>query len=543
MNVNQTHFFKNKKNNSAPFTLRRRMNVIAQSVALMLTTSLFVAPVSVAQTYTQTELEALTKTSSIEEIQSLMLEGKLTSVQLTQFYLNKIENEDHKYNAVIAVNKEALNIASRLDAALEQYKGKKLPALFGMPILLKDNIESEENATTAGSLALKDNFTKRDATLTANLRAHGAIILGKTNLSEWANFRSERSSSGWSAIGGQTKNPHDVSRTPCGSSSGSGAAVAANLAIAAIGTETNGSITCPAAVNGIVGMKPTVGLVSRFGVVPISPTQDTAGPMAKSVGDAKRILFAMQGRDKLDKQTAAEGIKKVTENVKTLPVDGLRLGVVYSSAQSHEQVDDVFQETLTTFTTNGVKLEPNLKFESYDGFWADSYQQLLREFKTSLNHYFSTLPGDVPNEFNTLTLKKLIEFNNANKALEMPYFQQEIFEKSQATDGMNTQRFKNLKAKLQRVTGKENITKLIEKHNLDALIAVTRGPAWKIDKVNGDNSNGGVSTFSAISGYPHVTIPMGKLHGLPLGISVMTNHGEDEKALNVAATLASLIKK
>ena len=503
--------------------------------------AVFTSAVTAKESKQAKNLETLTQTHTIEELQSLMLQGKLTSSELTHFYINKIKNENPKYNAVIALNEKAIKIAANLDATIKEYDVKTLPALYGMPILLKDNIESKEMATTAGSLALKDNFTNRDATLTANLRAAGAIILGKTNLSEWANFRSERSSSGWSAIGGQTKNPHDVSRTPCGSSSGSGAAVAANFAIAAIGTETNGSITCPAAVNGVVGVKPTVGLVSRHGVVPISPSQDTAGPMTKFVADAKRVLFAMQGKDQQDKHTLNKGIKKVAKNIAILPVDGLKLGIVYSSAESHEQVAQIMKNTVAKLKANGVELTSDLKFEGYDGFWADAYTQLLREFKTSLNHYFSSLPNDVPDEINTMTLEKLIQFNKDNQQLEMAYFQQEIFEKSQATEGMKTQKYKNLKSKLQRVTGKENISKLIDRHDLDALIAVTRGPAWKIDKINGDNSNGGVSSFSAISGYPHVTLPMAKLHGLPIGLSIMTKHGEDEKALNVAEALAQLL--
>lgn len=531
---------KSTRTSSALAFCRTKKAVSSLALAFVLS-AVFTSSVTAKESKQAKNLETLTQTHTIEELQSLMLQGKLTSSELTHFYINKIKKENSKYNAVIALNEKAIDIAANLDARIKEYDAKTLPALYGMPILLKDNIESKEMATTAGSLALKDNFTNRDATLTANLRAAGAIILGKTNLSEWANFRSERSSSGWSAIGGQTKNPHDVSRTPCGSSSGSGAAVAANFAIAAIGTETNGSITCPAAVNGVVGVKPTVGLVSRHGVVPISPSQDTAGPMTKFVADAKRVLFAMQGKDQQDKHTLNKGIKKVAKNIAILPVDGLKLGIVYSSAESHEQVAQIMKNTVAKLNANGVELTSDLKFEGYDGFWADAYTQLLREFKTSLNHYFSSLPNDVPDEINTMTLEKLIQFNKDYQQLEMAYFQQEIFEKSQVTEGMKTQKYKNLKSKLQRVTGKENITKLIDRHDLDALIAVTRGPAWKIDKINGDNSNGGVSSFSAISGYPHVTIPMAKLHGLPIGLSIMTKHGEDEKALNVAEALAQLL--
>ena len=491
---------------------------------------------------TNAQLEQYTSTKSIAELHQLIKTGELTSKQLTQFYIDKIKKEDHKYNSVISINPNAVSQAEALDKSIGNYK-KDLPALFGMPILLKDNIEAKELATTAGSLILKNNRTNRDAKLTENLRSAGAIILGKTNLSEWANFRSERSSSGWSAIGGQTKNPNDVTTTPCGSSSGSGAAVAANFAIAAIGTETNGSITCPAAVNGVVGVKPSVGLVSRFGIVPISPSQDTAGPMTKNVDDAQRVLFAMQGRDKRDAETLVKGINPVGLISSPLQPQELKIGVLYSSAESHEQVKQILGATLRKLTNQGVKLVDGLKFEPYDGFWNDGYTQLLREFKTSLNLYFAELPNDIPDELNSLTLKDVIAFNEANSEAEMSYFQQEIFLKSEATEGMSTQKYKNLKKKLKRVTGKEGIDKLLKEHELDALIAITRGPAWKIDLVNGDHSNGGVSTFSAISGYPHITIPAGKLHGLPIGLSIMTSFGEDEKALRVSKAIENILEK
>lgn len=485
-------------------------------------------------------LEKLTSTKTIVELQELMKQGVFTSKQLTQFYIDKIEKEDHKYNSIIAINPDALSIAEKLDNNLDRFT-KKLPVLYGMPILLKDNIETIEMPTTAGSLVLKDNITNRDATLTDYLRASGAIILGKTNLSEWANFRSERSSSGWSAIGGQTKNPHDVTRTTCGSSSGSGAAIAANFAIAAIGTETNGSITCPAAVNGVVGIKPTVGLVSRFGIVPISPAQDTAGPMAKSVEDARIVLMAMQGTDDKDPITKSKTIVEVVESNRLPKVQKLRLGVLVSGAEDHEQVRELSEGLQLSMKNAGVTLVQGLSFENYNGFWSDGYTQLLREFKTSLNHYFANLPNDVPNNLNMLTLEDVIKFNNDNADIEMKYFRQEIFIKSQATEGMNTQKYKNLREKLVRVTGKEGIDSLLKEHKLDALIAITRGPAWKIDLINGDHSNGGVSTYSAISGYPHITIPAGKLHGLPIGLSIMTSAGEDNKAIDIAEALEKLM--
>lgn len=502
---------------------------------------LFISATCWSQDRPSTEqIEKWTANKTIVELQQLIANKKLTSVQLTQFYIDKIKKEDHKYNSVIGVNPKALAQAKHLDNnKFEQFTDGELP-LFGMPILLKDNIETREQATTAGSLILKNNFTNRDATLTKRLRDAGAIILGKTNLSEWANFRSERSSSGWSAIGGQTKNPHDVTRTPCGSSSGSGAAVAANFAIAAIGTETNGSITCPAAVNGVVGVKPSVGLVSRHAIVPISPSQDTAGPMTKFVDDAHRILFAIQGADNLDAETKNTRLNPVTLETAQKDLKRLRLGLVYSSAEQHEQVVTIKEGAIKKLKAAGITIIDELKFETYDGFWPDSYQQLSREFKTSLNNYFASLPSDVPDDINSLTLQDVIDFNNKTPD-EMEFFQQEIFLKSQKTDGMNTQRYKNLKKKLKRITDKEGIDALIKKHNLDGLIAITRGPAWKIDLINGDHSNGGVSTFAAIAGTPHITIPINKLHGLPIGLSVMTNYGDDAQALAIAAQIEKLL--
>ncbi|PWK43617.1 amidase [Pleionea mediterranea] len=484
-----------------------------------------------------TSLEQWTSTETIEQLHQRLLNNEFSVTDLTEFYIHQIETKNPQLSSVILINPDALTIAKQLDQELTQ--GKIRSKLHGMPILLKDNIETQDMPTTAGSFALKDNHTRRDATITKDLRTAGAVILGKANLSEWANIRSERSSSGWSAIGGQTRNPHDPSRTPCGSSSGSGASVAANMAIAAIGTETNGSITCPAAVNGVVGVKPTVGLASRFGIVPISHTQDTAGPMTKFVADAALILQHMSSADELDSATSARVFDRSVNLVPTTkPLDQFKLGMFHSSATNHEQVKALEQQLIEWLEQQQVSLVKDLKTSPYSGFWNDTYQVLLFELKHDLNQYL----GGLPNQYNALTLEKLIEFNENNKAIEMPYFQQEIFEKAQQKDDLDSQEYQTALKKIREET-RNTLQSMINENKLDALTAITRGPAWKIDRVNGDNANGGVSTYSAVSGYPHITIPLGKVHGLPIGVSIMGLPHQEAKLFEVAQALESLIQQ
>ena len=485
------------------------------------------------------KLEKLTKQSSISELQNKMKSNQITATKLTKFYLQKIDRENSKLNAIISINPKALDEAKRFDK--ERAAGKVRGLLHGIPIVVKDNIETINMPTTAGSLALKDNHTNRDATLIKNLKQAGAIILAKSNLSEWANFRTERSSSGWSAIGGQTRNPLDLNRSACGSSSGSAAAVAANLAVAAVGTETDGSITCPSSANGIVGIKPTVGLVSRFGIVPLAHSQDTAGPMAKSVADAAILLSAMQGKDKLDPATLAQSFnfKDAYQTTrKSASLKGLRIGILESRVKPHEGVEKVYQSAIDKLKKAGVIMVPDLKVERYEEFGKDSYSVLLYEFKNDINQYLKSLP----NKLNTLNLEKLIEFNQANAEQEMLYFQQEIFIKAQAKGLLTDKTYTEALSRLQNATRKEGLDKLVKDNQLDIIISPTLGPAWSIDKINGDQYTGGYSSYSAISGYPYLTLPMGKVHHLPIGLSVIGLARQDGKIIDIAKAMEVIFK-
>ncbi len=487
------------------------------------------------------QIERWTQQDTIYDLQQKMVRQELTARELTQFYLDKIQTQDAQFNSIIMVNPDALTIADRLDN--ERKSGKVRSPLHGIPVILKDNIETSDMPTTAGSLALKNNQTQRDATLTKNLRDAGAIILAKANLSEWANIRSERSSSGWSAVGGQTKNPHDVTRSACGSSSGSGAVIAANFAVAAVGTETNGSITCPASVTGIVGVKPTVGLVSRFGIVPISHTQDTAGPMTKNVIDAAILLQYMSSEDDKDSATSDYEFQRnvnylAQERRPTKSLSELKLGLVKSSATSHEAVAALKAALVELLETQSVALTKELQHKPYNGFWSDTYTVLLFELKHTLNHYLANLP----NQLNQLTLEKLIQFNRDNKEQEMRFFQQEIFEKAQQKDSLKNPDYQQALSKIRNET-RSSINQKMDEHQLDALIAITRGPAWKIDKINGDHASGGVSTYSAVSGYPHITIPLGKVFGLPIGLSIMGKANQEQQLFEIAYALEQLLKE
>jgi len=482
-------------------------------------------------------INQLTISSSIPELQLAMDNGQLTSLQLTQFYLQQIEQKNPQLKAIIAVLPNALANARMLDK--ERKNGKTRGPMHGIPIVIKDNIETKKAATTAGSLALKDNMTNRDATLIKNLKRAGAIILAKSNLSEWANFRTERSSSGWSGVGGQTRNPHDLNRSACGSSAGSGAAVAANLAVAAVGTETDGSVTCPASANGIVGIKPTVGLVSRYRVVPIAETQDTAGPMAKSVLDAGILLAAMQGIDNADPATKRRGFN-FSDNYQpkeiTLPLKGLRVGLLKSRVHPHETVEAVYDKRVEMLKEAGAIIVPGLKNVRYKDFSKDSYSVLLYEFKHYINRYLNS----VPTSAHGLTLEKLIQFNIDNAEQEMPYFQQEIFVKAQAKGTLKDQEYIDALARIRKATREDGLDKLFKDNNLDVIITPTLGPAWSIDRINGGAYSGGYSSYSAISGYPHLTFPMGKVKHLPIGMSVVGLALEDAKIIEIAKQMEAL---
>jgi amidase len=455
---------------------------------------------------------------SLAELAADLLAGRTSSVELVTLYEQRIERLNPQLRAVIAVNPGALAAAAAADA--DRAAKKALGPLAGLPILIKDNIESADDmATTAGSLALKDNKTGRDAPVAARLRAAGAIILGKANLSEWANIRSRHSISGWSATGGQTRNPYALDRNTCGSSSGSGAAAAASLAAAAIGTETDGSVTCPSAINGLVGLKPTVGLVSRTHIVPISHTQDTAGPMTRDVRDAALLLTVMAGSDPADAATASADAHK-TDYLAGLAPDamkGVRVGVLRFAADFHPETELVFKKALATLEGAGATLVEIAKFPHDKDLRALEHVILMTELKADLNAYLATT---APNLVPSRTLADLIAFNKQHAEAEMPFFGQDQFEAAELTKGLDDPAYLAAKADAHRLAGPEGIDAMLQAEKLDVLIAPTLGPAWLIDPVLKDRFvSGGVGGAPAIAGYPHLTVPMGLVDGLPVGLS------------------------
>jgi amidase len=443
-----------------------------------------------------------------------MKAGKYTSVDLTQAALDQIKAKNGELHAVITVNPDALRRAKESDEARKT--GKYTGPLMGIPVLIKDNIETADiMPTTAGSMALVANITHRDAPVVARLRAGGAIILGKTNLSEWANIRSTRSVSGWSGVGGLTANAVDHARTACGSSSGSGAGVAASLAPLAVGTETDGSVTCPSSMNGLVGLKPTVGLVSRTYVVPISHSQDTPGPMGRSVADVAAMLSVMAGSDPADKATAEADAHKTdyTAGLATASLKGMRIGVLRDQVGHDAKTTAVFEAALKQLTGQGAILV-DIKDSSLPNYGNEELDIMMYELKADLNAYLASTPAAVK----TRTLADVIAFNKANAAQEMPYFGQELFEQAEATKGLTDPVY--LKAATLKSRAAARLDGLLTDNNVTVLVAPTYGPAWLSDLVYGDQYNGPSSTsLPAISGYPHLTVPMGAVQGLPVGLS------------------------
>ncbi|VWX50747.1 amidase [Novosphingobium sp. 9U] len=444
----------------------------------------------------------------------------------TEAAIARIQTRDVDLNAVIALDPTAESQARVLDG-----QGARDRPLFGLPILLKDNIESAGPLpTTAGSLALAGNVTGRDAPLVQRLRHAGAVILGKTNLSEWANMRSSHSMSGWSAVGGQTRNPHALNRTPCGSSSGSAVAVAAGMVDAAIGTETDGSITCPAAINGVVGFKPTLGLVSRSRIVPISHSQDTAGPIAKDVSTAARVLTAIAGSDQADTATR-EADRRRTDYAAALRTDalmGTRIGVLRLKAGWSPAVDALFERALAVLRAKGAILVDITEPEGRDKLGEAEFTVLLSEFKADLNAYLATTPPTVT----TRTLADLIAFNAADPR-ELALFGQEVFKQAEASKGLEDPDYLAARALSLRLAGAEGIDAMLAKNNVVTLVAPTGPPAWMIDAVNGDQSNGsGAGSLAAVAGYPHLTVPMGALKGLPAGLSFIGPKWSDAQILS-----------
>ncbi|HET8674739.1 MAG TPA: amidase, partial [Blastocatellia bacterium] len=420
-------------------------------------------------------------------------------------------------NSVIEINPEAVEIADALDRE-RKAKGARSP-LHGIPVLIKDNIDTADRmTTTAGSLALEGSRPAKDAFIAARLREAGAVILGKTNLSEWANFRSTHSTSGWSGRGGQTRNPYALDRNPCGSSSGSGAAVAASLAAVAVGTETDGSIVCPSSANSIVGIKPTLGLVSRSGIIPIAHSQDTAGPMGRTVTDAAVLLGALTGIDSRDSVTEQSRGKSFSDYTKFLDPAGLRgarIGVARKFFGFSDKVDRLMQTAIDEMKRQGAVIIDPANVATAGKFDDSEFEVLLYEFKADLNSYLASLgPGS-----RVKSLKEIIEFNEKNKEREMPYFGQEIFIRAEAKGPLASKAYKMALAKNLRLSRAEGIDAVMLKHNLDALVAPTGGPPWPTDLINGDHFAGASSTPAAVAGYPNINVPAGYIFGLPVGIS------------------------
>jgi amidase len=462
------------------------------------------------------ELDEIT----IADLQDGMKSGKFTARSLVEKYqarIAEIDKQGPAINSIIELNPDAPAIADALDQE-RKTKGARGP-LHGVPVLIKDNIDTADNMmTTAGSLALMGSKPPKDSFVAKKLRAEGVVILGKTNLSEWANIRSSHSTSGWSGRGGLTKNPYALDRNPCGSSSGSGAAVSANLCAVAIGTETDGSIVCPASANGVVGIKPTVGLISRRGIIPISHSQDTAGPLCRTVKDAAILLGALTGADVEDAATAESASKSRDDYTQFLDANGLkgaRIGVARKYFGFSDAVDALMEQALDAMKKLGATLVDPADIETFGKFDESELVVLLYELKADLNAYLARLGPGAP----VHSLKDIIEFNKRNAEKEMPYFGQDLFLKAEAKGPLTTPEYIEALEKNHRLARTEGIDALMDKHQLDAIVAPTGGPAWITDLVNGDHVAGGSSSAAAVAGYPNINVTAGFIYGLPVGIS------------------------
>jgi len=471
----------------------------------------------------------------VRVLQQAMETGETTAASIVRECIQRIEKTDpgaQGLGAVLEMNPEALEIAGELDR--ERALGKLRGPLHGIPVLLKANIDTADRmATTAGSLALKDHIAPKDAFHVDLLRTAGAIVLGKTNLSEWANFRGERSVSGWSSLGGQTRNPYALDRTPCGSSSGSAAAVAAGYTPLAIGTETDGSIVCPAQTCGVVGIKPTLGTVSRSGIIPIAHSQDTAGPMANCVEDAALLLTAIAGTDPNDAATrdyAQHVLPPISSLIANATLDGVRVGVMRNAFGKHPKVDRLMEVCLETLSLAGAELVDPASIETA-GKWSESeFEVLLYEFKHDLGAYLSGVGPKAA----VHSIEELIAFNREHADQVMPHFGQELLEKAAAKGPLSEQAYIDALARNHRLTRDEGIDATLENHKVDVLVAPTGAPAWYIDTVLGDLGLGGCSSVAAVSGYPHITVPAGTIDGLPVGLSFLGSAWSDGQLIQYA---------
>jgi len=474
---------------------------------------------------------------TITELNEKMESGELTSRQVTDLYLQRIAAVDKGgpyINSVIELNPDALEIADGLDK--ERKAGKLRGALHGIPILIKDNIDTHDRMqTTAGSLALEGNIAAKDAFIVKQLRKAGAVILGKTNLSEWANFRGKRSISGWSSRGGLTRNPYALDRSTSGSSSGSGAAVAANLCVAAIGTETDGSIISPSQTNGIVGIKPTLGLASRSGIIPIAHSQDTPGPMARTVADAAILLGALTGIDSADSATKLSKKRALSNYAKYLDLDGLngaRIGVARNMAGANPRIIKIFELCLEVMKQLGAVIVDPADVPNFDKFGTTEIEVLHYEFKADLNKYLKSLDANA----RVHSMADVIKFNEENSDQAMPYFGQEHMLAAQEKASLSAQKYKDALAKNLRLTRKSGIDATMRKHKLDAIVVPSGGPAWMIDLANGDAINWDMESTSpaAVAGYPHITVPAGYVFGLPVGISFFAKAWQEANLIKYA---------
>jgi amidase len=468
--------------------------------------------------------------ASITDLCGSMEHGAFRCIDLVAAYRVKIEAEDGDFNAVAFLNPDAEDIAAGLDR--ERAEGRVRGPLHGVPILVKDNIASGDRMmTSAGSLALDGVGAPADSHVVSRLRAAGAVLLGKTNLSEWANFRSTRSSSGWSSRGGQVRNAYATDRTPGGSSSGSGVAAARGFCAAAIGTETDGSVVSPSTMNSIVGIKPTVGMIGRTGIIPISHSQDTAGPMARTVADAAAVLSAIAGADAADPVTAQAQRGDFTQFLDVAALRGKRIGVVRNYAGFHEAVDAVFAEALDALVEAGATLVDDLSLAPRDEIRPHELIVMMTEFKVGLNAYLAGLGPETP----VRTLADVIAFNEAHAGRTMPYFGQEILLMAEETGGLEDRVYQTALAVSRRLTRENGIDKALWDHQLDALVAPTASAPWAIDLVNGDNrGSGGSSSLAAVSGYASITVPMGYVSGLPVGLSFIGGAWSDGPLIGLA---------
>jgi amidase len=479
---------------------------------------------------------------TVDDLQKAMTNGTQSSRSITQLYLDRIQAIDKQgplLNSVIELNPDALAIADSLDK--ERKEGRVRGPLHGIPVLIKDNIDTgDKMMTTAGSLALEGHHASEDAFIIKKLRDAGAVILGKTNLSEWANFRSTRSSSGWSSRGGQTRNPYILDRNPCGSSSGTGTAVSANLCAIGIGTETDGSIGCPSSINGIVGLKPTVGLWSRSGIIPISQTQDTAGPMTRTVRDAAIVLGVAAGADPTDSATTGNSEKTITDYTQYLDAAGLkgkRIGVEKSFLKVHEGVDRLLKDALDAMRNAGAEIIEVDMRERLKALAREEFTVLQYEFKDGLNRYLEKTEGKMK------SLKDVIAFNSANEAKVMPYFKQEILEASEAKGSLDTAEYKDAVKKTVS-TARAAIDGVMKEHKLDAVCGPTNGPSWCTDPVNGDFFTGyGTYSAAAMAGYPHISVPMGVVEELPVGLTFLAGAWQEPVLVTIGYAYEQVSKK